>query len=122
MNSVIQVIKGTELKYRLDIKADGFSMVTDDFKVELSNSRFYKEILKEDMDVEQPDPVSSSSSSSSSSSEEPEPEPEYYFVFDTEEFGTGEITMKVTAYVPDFAFPDSLRTEIYKEVICKVVN
>ena len=115
MDVITTVIKGTELKYKLEVKSEGFSMVTDDYKVELYNSRFHKEITKDEMIVETPD----SSSSSSSSSEE---EPEYYFIFDTEEFGTGEITMKVTAWVPDFAFPDALRTEVWKSVLLKVIN
>jgi len=122
MDVITTVIKGTELKYKLEIESEGFSMVADNFKVELYNNRFHKEITKEEMIVEQPDPLPSSSSSSSSSSEEEPEEPEYYFIFDTAEFGTGEITMKVTAWVPDFAFPDSLRTEVWKKVLLKVIN
>lgn len=114
-----EVVLGTELKYLLEVKSEGFSMVTDDFKVELYNSRFRKEIPKDEMIVETPD---SNPSSSSSSSSEEEPGPEYYFILDTNDFGTGEIMMKVTAYVPDFAFPDSLRTEVFKKELCKVVK
>lgn len=98
------VFKGTELKYKLEIECEGFSMDDDDFKVELYNSRVHQEIAKDELYVEQGE------------------ENEYYFHFDSAEFGTGEVTLKVTAYVPDYAFPDSLRTEVYKQILVKVIN
>lgn len=36
----------------------------------------------------------------------------YVLLVDTEELGAGDIKCKITAYIPDFDFPDTLRTEV----------
>mgnify|MGYP006976591296 CR=1 FL=1 len=36
----------------------------------------------------------------------------YVLLVDTEELGAGDVKCKITAYVPDFDFPDTLRTEV----------
>ena len=37
----------------------------------------------------------------------------FYVCFDSAEFGGGMIQAVITAYVPDAAFPDGFRTEVY---------
>lgn len=37
----------------------------------------------------------------------------FYVCFDSAEFGGGMIQAVITAYVPDTAFPDGFRTEVY---------
>jgi hypothetical protein len=36
----------------------------------------------------------------------------YVLLVDTEELGAGDVKCKITAYIPDFDFPDTLRTEV----------
>lgn len=36
----------------------------------------------------------------------------YVLLVDTEELGVGDVKCKITAYIPDFDFPDTLRTEV----------
>lgn len=99
---MITVYKGTELKFKLELKALGFSMDDDEFYLELYNSRSYREVIhKSDMEHGNDG---------------------WFFTFGTENFGTGVITMKVVADVPDGAFDDNLRTEVFKMELCKVLS
>lgn len=36
----------------------------------------------------------------------------YVLLVDTEELGAGDVKCKITAYIPDFDFPDTLRSEV----------
>ena len=36
----------------------------------------------------------------------------YVLLVDTEELGAGDVKCKITAHIPDFDFPDTLRTEV----------
>lgn len=86
---------GTELKYKVDITASGFSMVDNDFSIELTgrggvNRTYTKGDLVQDGLGD------------------------YFLCFDSDFFGPGLITAVISAYVPDPAFPDGLRTEVCK--------
>lgn len=91
---------GTELKFQLDIEAEGFSMADDDFKVIISNYNKRKEIKKEDMKLDDNE--------------------NYLFTVDTAYFGSGEYLITIIAYVPDEDFDDGIRTEVQKQVLCQV--
>lgn len=87
-----RIFVGTELKFKVDIQAGGFSMEDDDFTVTIRRRNQERVFHKEDMVIDG--------------------EGGYYVCFDTAEFGTGIISAVVTAYVPDQDFPDGLRTEV----------
>lgn len=86
------VFLGTELKFKIDIEAQGFSMTDNDFTVEIVRGSKRKMFAKSDL-------VNDG-------------EGNYYVCFDTAEFGAGSIYAIVTAFVPDSDFPDMLRTEV----------
>lgn len=88
-----KIFVGTELKFKIDIEAEGFSMENDDFNVVIQRRNVKKTFQKSDL-------VNDG-------------EGNYYVCFDTAEFGVGTISAVVTAYVPDTDFPDGLRTEVY---------
>lgn len=84
---------GTELKFRINIEAGGFSMVDDDFTVTIKRGSTQKIFSKADLARDAED--------------------NFYVCFDSAEFGDGMIQAVITAYVPDAAFPDGFRTEVY---------
>lgn len=90
---------GTELKFKVSIVADGFSMSDDDFSVEIVRGDrrllFEKDDLVRDGD-------------------------DFYCCFDTAYFGTGYIQAIIRAYVPDDDFDDGIRTEVYKFDLLKI--
>lgn len=88
-----KIFVGTELKFKIDIEAEGFSMEDDDFNVVIQRRNVKKVFNKEGLIKDG--------------------EGNYYVCFDTAEFGVGTISAVVTAYVPDTDFPDGLRTEVY---------
>lgn len=92
---------GTELKFAIDITANGFSMEDDDFKVVLRRGQKEVEYSKSDLVKDEVDG-------------------KYYLCFDTTEFGSGDIYIIIYAYVPDTDFSDGIRTEIYKQLLCTV--
>ena len=96
------IYKGTELKFQLEITADGFSMQDDDFKVVIKNIKNEKEIRKEEMILTDDE--------------------RYLFTIDTGELGTGEYWLTTIAYVPDDDFDDGLRTEVRKQLLCVVTS
>ena len=92
---------GEELKYRIDIQADGFSMDTDDFEIELSCGSKRKTLKNADvlMDLEG----------------------NRYITIDTSEFKRGDLYATTYAYVPDSDFPDGKRTEIDKQRLTTII-
>lgn len=85
---------GTELKFIIEINADGFSMADDDFNITLKRGAFTKVFQKGDLVQDEED--------------------KFYLCFDSAEFGKGMISAIITAYVPDDDFDDGLRTEVQK--------
>lgn len=84
---------GSEMKYLVEITSPGFSMQTDDFKIELKRGGNSKVFMKEDLVYR---------------------EGNFYLCFDTTDFGPGTLTAIMTAYVPDDDFEDGIRTEVFK--------
>ena len=84
---------GTELKFRIEIEAGGFSMVNDNFTVTIKRGSKQRVFEKADLARDADD--------------------NFYVCFDSAEFGGGMIQAVITAYVPDAAFPDGFRTEVY---------
>lgn len=88
-----KIFVGTELKFKIEIEAEGFSMTDDDFNIVIQRRNVKKVFNKEDL-------VNDG-------------EGGYYVCFDSAEFGPGMVSAVVTAYVPDSDFEDGLRTEVY---------
>jgi hypothetical protein len=86
------IIVGTEVKFAVNIEAQGFSMDDDDFTLYIMRGRnIVKEYSKSDLIVE---------------------DDTYLLCVDTEETGVGSFDLAVNAQVPDGHFQDSYRTEI----------
>lgn len=83
---------GTELKYLLEIEAEGFSMMANNFEVEVTCGSKKLHFNRSDL-------VLDSSG-------------KWYVCFNTSQLGAGKLFAKVTAYVPDDAFEDGIRTEV----------
>ena len=86
------IIKGTKVKYLINLAASGFSMMTDDFKVSIFCSGITKEFKKVDCTYDADTG-------------------KWYLCFDTSGFRSGEMIATFTAFVPDADFPDGMRTE-----------
>lgn len=88
------IFKGTQLKLFLNIEAEGFDIVRDDFSVMIKTIRATKVIEKSEMKISE--------------------EERYFFTIDTGELGTGEYIAYVTAYIPDEDFDEGIRREVIK--------
>jgi hypothetical protein len=95
--------RGEEAKYAMRIDAQGFSMESDDFEVELSWGMRDRKLL-----IPKSEMIFSIDGY-------------YYFIFDTSEM-IGKVTAKCTYYVPDFDCPDGLRTEVDTQFLCLIVT
>lgn len=95
-------LPGTEYKFAITITAEGFSMDQDDFEIKVRGRRKTVTIPKEECIVDG--------------------EGQWYFTFDSAVTGGGLITAIVTAYVPDYDFPDDLRTEVEQVDLVYVPN
>ena len=85
---------GTKLKYLVEIGSAGFSMEDDRFTVDITRGINTMHFEKIDMECDENN--------------------NWYVCFDTLALGTGLLTAKVTAYVPDTDYSDGFRTEVTK--------
>ena len=95
--------QGEEAKYAVMIDYEGFSMDTDDFKVELSWG-----LQGQSLTIEKSQMISSIESG-------------YFFIFDTTPM-TGRVVAKCTYYVPDIDCPDQIRTVTDEQLLCFVAS
>ena len=93
---------GTDLKFAIDIKCEGFDMKEDNFRVELVNGDKKMTIEKKDIVYD-------------------DEEDTWYLCFSTKELGAGNYVMVVYAEVPDIDFGGT-RTEVQKCKFCRVEN
>lgn len=93
---------GTDLKFLVEITADGFDMNEDNYTIELRCGRVSKTVLKSDI---------------VNAGEENE---NHYLVIDTREFGSGMLTAIVHADVPDDDLPGGLRHEVTVLELCRI--
>ena len=96
-----RTFEGSEKKEQIEIVGEGFDMVRDDFDIILRRGRnekiFHKSDIIENVFIE-----------------DGEEKHEFILCYDTTDFGPGQLTCIVKAYVPDTDFPDGFRTEIDK--------
>ena len=88
------IFLGTELKLNINIEPMGeFTMDDYDWSVEVYCSAKRVIVTKKE------DAIRIDSNN-------------YVILVDSSELGAGDVKCKITAYVPDFDFPDTLRTEV----------
>lgn len=129
--------KGDEIKFAINIEAQGFSMDDDDFDIEVASTRVSIKASKGDtassssdddnvplvIFKEVPETSSDSSSADSSSSEEEsQGEGQWYAIVDTSTLSTGSIRVISTAYVPDANANDGIRRQIAVATLCNLKN
>ena len=93
--------KGTELKPKIELTAQGFSMTNDEFEIEVKSGRSSITMEKEDLIVKNG---------------------EYYAYIDTNELQAGTLKLIATLHVPDSDAPDGIRNEIAVTNLCSIVN
>lgn len=95
--------QGEEAKYAAMIDYEGFSMDSDNFKIELSWG-----LQGQSLTIEKSHMISSIESG-------------YFFIFDTTPM-TGRVIAKCTWYVPDIDCPDQIRTVTDEQLLCFVAT
>lgn len=89
-----KIYLGTELKVQLNITADGFNMLTNDYSVDIkkqNTDRIVMHLDKDDIVVN---------------------DGQCYMLLDSQKLGTGTFQAVVTAYIPDSDFADGDRKEV----------
>ena len=95
------IIIGTEVKFAVDISAEGFDMDNDEFVLYLMKGRtIVKEFTPEDLVLDI--------------------DGTYLLCIDTEEIGVGTFDLAVRAQVKDGNFTDGYRTEIERQSLMTV--
>ena len=91
---------GTDLKYLIQIEAEGFSMDDDNYTIVLRCNGREITVPKEDIVEGDND--------------------DHYLLVDTSQFGSGMLKMIVYAEVPDDNFSDGARTEVASFDLCEL--
>ena len=112
---------GDEIKFAINLQAQGFSMDDDDFDIKIVHPRGYIEGTKEEggsqdqkLIIYREGPVESASSGENEESEssgEPE-QGTWYCIVDTTGFARGDLKVVATAHVVDVNASDGVRNEI----------
>lgn len=133
--------KGAEIKFKLELEAEGFDMDRDDFKVDIvsgnttiSGDKWNDRATAISADdatklavivfryPELPDSSDSSASDSSGSSSSEDEEAGWYVIFNTSTLSVGDMKLVAWAYVPDGNADDLIRTDIAVTAIGRLVN
>ena len=93
---------GTKLKYQVTASSSGFDMAENDFTVEITNGTKSRVFAKSELVQDENN--------------------KFYVCFDTRDFGIGQLTMIITAFVPDLDFDGGIRTEVEKKELIYVKN
>lgn len=103
--------KGDEIKFSIDLTAEGFSMDDDDFDIEVrSPSRSVKGYKNPPAGEENLELIIYREASDGV----------WYCILDTSGLGVGTLGVVATAYVPDAHANDGIRTLIAKAVLGKL--
>lgn len=86
-----EIIKGTEVKYKVALTASGFDMDSDDFFFTICCGGKSKTVLKTECIYDGED---------------------WYLCFDTSGFDPGRMTVDTTVLIPDTDFEDGIRVEV----------
>lgn len=116
--------KGDEIRFRINIEAEGFSMDTDPFDIEVfSTSRGSIKASKGDPKLpESPLIIFSEEVTVQPEGDDPQAEPQtavqWYGIVDTTTLGVGTLRTISTAYVTDVQANDGVRREIAVDDLC----
>jgi hypothetical protein len=95
------IYKGTELKFKVELTANGFSMAENDFEVEVKSGKTSVTLAKEDLIVNSGD---------------------YYGIVPTDTLAPGEVKLVATAHIPDSDADDGVRNEVAVTSLCTLVK
>lgn len=98
----MSVWQGGDLKFLVEITAEGFDITRDDYRIVLKRGNKEIEVAKSAI---------------------VENEGEYFLCLEKEviaELGTGDIYVVTYAEVPDSDFSDAFRTEVDKQLLCTI--
>lgn len=124
-------IKGTKVKFAINIEAQGFSMDTDDFDIEVISTR---ESVKGYKNPERGastdlviynDITTASSTGEDSASSEADGEDivsKWYAILDTSKLSVGQLRVVAAAHIPDINADGGIRTELATARLGKLVN
>lgn len=125
--------RGSEIKFKLELEAEGFNMDRDDFKIDVVsgntkvsgdkwNSQAADTTIPEEARLAViifRDPALSGNSDSSSSIDE---EDGWYAIVNTTTLAVGDMKLVAWAYVPDGNADDLIRTDIAVTSIGRLIN
>lgn len=88
------VLFGTDVKFKLTVDAEDFNIETDNIGIDLYINGVLTESFTKEHLVKEGD--------------------DYYFCIETKDYSVGQYDVVTTIDIPDTAFPDNIRTEIYR--------
>ena len=128
--------RGAEIKFRLELEAEGFDMDRDDFKIDVvsgntkvsgdkwnsqANDTTIPEEARQAVIIFR-DPALSDSSDDSDSSGSIDEEEGWYAIVNTTTLAVGDMKLVAWAYVPDGNADDLIRTDIAVTPIGRLIN
>ena len=125
--------RGSEIKFKLELEAEGFDMDRDDFKIDVvsgntmvSGDKFNSQASDTTIPEEARlaviifrDPAQPDSSNSSDSIDD---EDGWYAIVNTTTLAVGDMKLVAWAYVPDGNADDLIRTDIAVTIIGRLIN
>ena len=112
--------KGTEVKFSINLTAQGFSMDDDDFEIEVVSPRASVKGYKTPSQGSPTDLIIFRETDSDSSSSEETGT--WYGVVDTSKLNVGEMRVIATAHIPDLNANDGVRDDISVAVLGTLAN
>ena len=95
------IYKGTELKFKVELTATGFSMADDEFEVEVKSGKTSVVLDKEDLILNSGN---------------------YYGIVSTDNLAPGEVKFVCTAHIPDSDASDGVRNEVAVYNLCTLAK
>lgn len=96
-----QYYVGTDLKFKIELTAEGFNQGTDKYYVDVYCEGAWQHIENTDI-------VAGADG--------------YYMTVNTEGFMPGTVSMVVTAFVPDEDCPGGVRKEVGVQTLCQIIK
>jgi len=113
------IYKGSEVKFAIDIVAQGFSMDDDDFEIEVASPR---NSVKGYKTPEAGDPKDIVIFKETVTPAEGDPTSQWYAILDTQKLYTGDLRVIAKAFITDANANDGVRTEIAVTQLDKLIN
>lgn len=91
---------GTDLKFKINISAEGFNMATDNFNIKIRSGNSLINVPNENI--------------------VPDGEGGYYLLINTSQLKVGLLQLIIIAEVPDNDFPTGIRHEVERINLCTI--